>query len=209
MKNFNFISAVLIFSCFTTEVLAASITLDTRSINAGVNSLDYKASWSAQSSAITSQSLADVNGAFGGSQAFSYLKIDFSTMASSWDFQIAPDAGFGGALYLDNQLIDHDSSNLWWGYVWSNSSELLASSANIMMAGDHVLEAFWAEDCCNGSMGGRFSVDGGKQWQNLSVANLNQFAIPSPDAAWLIALGLLALGYVKSKESDSTRAATC
>lgn len=197
------LSSAILFACASANVSAASITLDTRGISSGVNNTDYRSSWSAQSSVINSQNLSDVNGAFGASNSFSHLKIDFSSADSVWGFQLAPDAGFGGALYLDNQLLAKDTSDLWWGYAWGNGSELLSSAANMLLAGNHVLEAYWAEGCCNGSMGGRFTLDGGQNWQGLSVANLNRVAIPNPDVMWLIGLGFISLAYVASKKQGT------
>ncbi len=205
MKTFNvrdLLFPAILLGCFTTHVFAASITLDTRSITSGVNNADYRTSWASQSSVISSQTLTDVNGAFGARESFSYLKIDFSSSDSTWGFQLAPDAGYGGALYLDSQLIAKETSDLWWDFAWNDNSQLLNSAANILLAGDHVLEAYWAEGCCNGSIGGRFSVDGGQSWQDLSVSNLNVVAIPNPDILSLMVLGLMALFYVKAKNAN-------
>jgi hypothetical protein len=215
MKKLNTIAAItfgLLSTGLVNQASAASIKLDTRSITTSVNNTDYQSSWFAQSSAIASNALSDVNGAVGGNQTFSHLTIDFSTLAGNWGFQIAPDAGFGGALYLDGQLIDKKTADLWWGGSWSDPTQILSSTSNVLVAGAHVFEAYWAEACCNGSIGGRFSannVRGQNQWESLTTANLNKYAIPSPDAIWLIALGLLTIPLIKKKESDRLASVSC
>ncbi len=118
------------------------------------------------------------------SGGFSHLHVEFTTIGT-WIFQMAPDAGFGGALYFNGSIApqDIDGSDLWWEGNWANTTELLAGSA---FDGPNFFDAYWAEGCCNGPQGGRCSVDGGNTWLDLTVANLEA-------AAWLLGSSLLAL----------------
>lgn len=180
---------------FASNAMAATITYETRPIDQGLGLLpDYRAAWTAQTSAITAQNLADFNGAVipgGVAGGFSHLHVDFTTIGT-WSFQLAPDAGFGGALYFNNSLApqDVDGSDLWWEGNWANTTELLASTA---FGGPNFFDAYWAEGCCNGAQGGRFSVDGGQTWLDLTVANLEAAAVPVPAAVWLLGSALLGL----------------
>ena len=91
---------------------AAIITYEDRIANNTVSNTDYQASWNAQTSAISTRVLGDFTGvtldsglgySYTPNQAgFSYLNVSFSvaTAGSNWAFQLAPDAGYGGALYL-------------------------------------------------------------------------------------------------------------
>lgn len=180
---------------FASNAIAATITYETRSIDQGLADLpDYRTAWNAQTSAITTQNLADFNGAVipgGVPGGFSHLHVEFTTIGT-WIFQLAPDAGLGGALYFNNSAgpQDIDGSDLWWAGNWGNTTELLSSSA---FGGPNFFDAYWAEACCNGPQGGRFSVDGGQTWLDLTVANLEAAAVPLPAAVWLLGAGLLAL----------------
>lgn len=182
LKPLVFLFALMGFGA----VQAASITYQTRDINAGVDNSDYKASWNAQTSATTTGVISDFNMIWGGNNTFSHLAVNFSSGVSQMAFQLGTDAGYGGALYLDKVLVAKETSDLWWGYDFNNTTQLLSSSANALTSGNHILEAFWAEGCCNGANGGRFSLDGGANWQSLSVGNLNTLApVPVPAAVWL------------------------
>jgi hypothetical protein len=173
---------------------SATITFQTRLINAGVNTADYRASWHAQSSSKLTHSINNFDNMWSGNNTFSHLSVNFSSINTSILFQIAPDAGYGGALYLDGLKLTDKQYNLWWGNNWNNSNHLLSAFVSNLGTGHHVLEAFWAEDCCNGSGSGRFSLNGGSTWQNLSTQNLEQLApVPVPAAVWLFGSGIIGL----------------
>jgi hypothetical protein len=197
MKTIVLLSALLGLG----SVQAATITYETREINAGVNSADYKASWYAQTSAITSANITDFNLIWGGNNTFSHLIVDFSSDASQLLFQLGVDAGYGGALYLNRSLIAKNPNDLWWNYSWTNNGQLLFSYTNAISAGNYILESFWAEDCCNGANSGRLSLDGGTSWQALSTTNLNALApVPVPAAVWLFGSGIAGLmGFSRKK----------
>lgn len=197
-KSFILLSALLAVS----SVNAATISYQKRDINVGVNNADYKASWASQSSAITTQTLSDFDDRLGGFNTFSRLAVNFATGNNAQvDFELAVDAGYGGAIYLDNVLLKTDTSDLWWGHDWNNTSEILSAAANNLSLGNHILEVFWAEGCCNGTNSGRFNVSGGG-WQSLSAANLNGLApVPLPAAIWLFGSGIVSLlGYKRKKQ---------
>lgn len=190
------LACVLLVSSFSVSTAMASVTTySTRDVDQGVNSADYQASWNAQTSAITTQTLADFNGSIipgGVIGGFSFLTVDFSTPAtgSHWGFRLAPDAGYGGALYLDGAQMDKKEYDLWWAGDWSNASQLLTATGLTLSSGNHALTAYWAEGCCNGPQGLQYTTNSGETWQSMSdLAN----PVPVPAAAWLLSSGLLGL----------------
>ena len=196
---------------------AAIITYEDRIANNTVSNTDYQASWNAQTSAISTRVLSDFTGvtldsglgySYTPNQAgFSYLNVSFSvaTAGSNWAFQLAPDAGYGGALYLDGTLLNTKTYDLWWGGNWSGTSQILSDSGLNLTAGNHTLTAYWAENCCNGPQGARFSSDG-TNFQSLSALN-NPVATPLPTALLFVAPALAGVfGFSRRKAANGLQA---
>lgn len=172
--------------------MAASVVYETRSITNTVNNADYKASWGQQSSVITTQTMNDFNNVYAPSAGFSHLQVSFQVTAPGllWGFRLAPDAGLGGAIYMDNVLLSKDTSDLWWGGAWSNTTELLIASNLTLAVGTHKFDAYWAEVCCNGWQSMQFTNDGGQSWKSL--ADLPA-PVPSPSTLWLVVPALIGM----------------
>jgi hypothetical protein len=199
------LSSALIMSCALASATANAslITYDTRSITSSTFG-NYQAGWSAQSSTVSTSTLGNFNGSVGGNTSYDHLTVNFNVSSakagSSAIFELAPDAGYGGALYLDGALLNANGTDLWWGGNWANTSELLIGNVAHLGIGNHVLEAFWAEGCCNGAQGGQFSVNGGS-WQALSVSNLDRLAVPEPGSLALLGLGMAGLAWNRRRKA--------
>jgi hypothetical protein len=136
-----------------------------------------------------------------GSNYHSHLQVEFDANdTQNWIFQIAPDAGYGGALYMNNVLVQSNSTDLWWGFNWNAAGEMLASTGAQLMMGTNVLDLFWAEGCCNGGQSGRFSINGGQDWMSLSVDNLNSTSVPEPGILLLLSIGLFGYALAGRKQ---------
>lgn len=192
MKLSKLVTGLVVGIMFASSAFASVITYETRKTNNGVNQADYQASWGNQTSSINTYNLNNfTNQRAPGGHFHSYLSVSFDASATnSWGFQLAPDAGFGGALYVNGTQVDTNSSDLWWGFNWNNTNELLGSTGLSLNDGTNTIEAYWAEACCNGGQSARFSADNGQTWKDLSTANLSVDA-PEPGVLALLGLGLL------------------
>lgn len=189
--------ALAALTCTSSTAMATFITYETRQTTREVNRADYLDSWSVQTSGITSRSLEAFDGVSGpGNNFHSRLTIEFEWLDATqdWVFQFAPDAGLGGAVYANDVLAQSDSSDLWWGFNWNRTGELLELTSDSLALGTNVLDLYWAERCCNGGQSGRFSVNGGQDWMALSVDNLESVAVPEPGMLSLMAGGLVGFG---------------
>jgi hypothetical protein len=190
---------------FAGQASGAAIEFSTRAIDMGVNSADYRASYQAQTSAETTQALASFTNVVSGNNSFSYLSIEFTVggayAASNFGFQIASDAGYGGALYLDGVQVDIDTTDMWWGMDWNAISEMLQANNLTSFTGNHTLEAYWAEGCCAGAQSARFTTDNGLTYREMSVANLAALNVPEPGTLAIVGLGLVALGSMRRRQA--------
>ena len=182
----------------STNALSSVITYENRYSDSGVDKNDYQASWNNQGSAVQSWNLDSfTNLKASGNHRHSHLNISFDVSTNNagldWWFQFSPDAGHGGEIYFDGNLVERDSSNLWWGYNWNNTSELLQALATDVNEGTHTIDLYWAENCCNGKQAGRFSVNQGTSWHALSTENLDAVGVPEPGSLALLALGVAGL----------------
>lgn len=187
------------------QASGAAIEFSTRAINMGVNSADYRASYQAQTSVESTQDLAAFTNIVSANDSFSYLSIDFTVggayAGANFGFQVASDAGYGGALYLDGVQVDVDTTDMWWGLDWNAISELLQASNLTSFGGSHTLEAYWAEGCCAGGQSARFTTDNGQTYREMSVANLAALNVPEPGTLAIVGLGLVALGSMRRRQT--------
>lgn len=224
-KNKKFLASILL--CFaSTNLFAATLTLQTRSIDdrASIsNSIlesGYRTTWSNQNSAISTRGLTEFDNislATNGTveSVFAYFKTTFSidedSASKDWGFRVGLDAGHGAAIYLDGNLINSDTSDLWWKYNWNNSSEILSRNGLDLLAGNHLLEIFWAESCCHGSSDAQFTTNG-TSWNTLSKSNLETAgksnlvtvsAVPLPMTIWLFGSGVIMLVATRKHKHNS------
>ncbi|MFK8028668.1 MAG: CCXG family PEP-CTERM protein [Gammaproteobacteria bacterium] len=202
-KNIVKMFAIAVAGLVASDALAAYITYETRHTNNGVNTSDYLASWNQQTSTVNTSSLPNFNSRRVGSRnSHSHLQVEFTTnLIQDLVFEFAPDAGLGGAIYVNNDLVQRRAADLWWGYNWNRTNEILSSNGTDFSMGTNVIDLYWAERCCDGRQSGRFSLNGGQDWMSLSVANLASMPVPEPGILVLIAGGMVGLGLARRRKN--------
>jgi len=204
MKTINFAMSVLLFSLLSSNINAASIDIETMNFNRNTNGNDLESAWTSQSSTVNTHSISVFNSYRPGRYSINRLTAQFSLgSAVTWGFEAGLDAHYGAEIYLDDGLIGDRVDDLWWSGNWANS-DVLSALNNGLTAGEHTLELYWAEACCNGASSMRFTTDG-STWQSLSVENLATassatHAVPEPLSVWLMSAGLVILMLNRRKQ---------
>ena len=112
------------------------------------------------------------------------LAIDPSQVGN-YEIQVAPDFGLGGTVLLDGVAVALNSNDMWWDGDWSNTSQIFDFSS-FLGVGNHTLQVYGQEACCDGPTAARYSTDGGANWTAFG-------AVPEPAAILLAGLGLAGL----------------
>lgn len=138
--------------------------------------------------------------ACGGSNSNISFKISahFSVGASEagqkWVFLAGPDFGWGGALFIDGNLLAFSNDDLWWDGNINNAAEILKGIV-ILAAGNHLFEAYGFEPCCDGPqtalfIPGHTTLD----WVTFSAKDGHDpITVPEPGTAALLLASLAGL----------------
>ena len=92
------------------------------------------------------------------SSYYNAVHIDFNLSAGApFSVRFGPDFGYGGSLAVDGVPVDVKSYDLWWGYDWNNTSQILSASMNLG-AGPHTIDVVGNEGCCFGGQEANWNV---------------------------------------------------
>ncbi len=138
--------------------------------------------------------------------AFLY-HVDFTVDADEigiWDIRIAPDFGFGGVVYLDGVEMAYNPTDMWWGLDWNNTSEIFTFSQVFGSTGNHTIDMYGQEFCCDGDTAGQYRIRSIREESGVNSAPRNTWipfttttpVVPEPGSIAMGLAGLSGLGFL-------------
>ena len=129
--------------------------------------------------------------------------VDFgisSAQAGTIAFQVGPDFGKGGAVFLDGALLAASNSDLWWSGNYGAASEVFSLQNIAIGAGNHRLSVYGLEGCCDGLQSAQYRLAGDTGWTTFSSTDALR-DVPEPLTAALVLAGLLGMVAVGRKRA--------
>jgi len=140
------------------------------------------------------------NGVFGGGVFDHAVRatIDFgvsSANAGDWSFRAGVDFGLGGAVFLDGVALAYNSNDMWWAGSYADASQSFQFSGLQLAAGNHTLQLYGLEHCCDGGQQVQFGFNDGP-FQTFGANDGLTPAVPEPETYALMLGGLGALVFM-------------
>ena len=159
-------------------------------VNAAFATPGSHAATVAQFDGLSSQAL------FGGStQNIAFRStIDFGVNASQaglWSLRAGVDFGNGGAVFLDGVALGYKSNDMWWSGSYGNTAGTFDFSSLAIGSGNHELQLFGLENCCDGGQQAQFSVKGAS-FVTFGANDGLSAALPEPGSWALLITALTA-----------------
>ena len=113
--------------------------------------------------------------------------------AGTWDLRAGVDFGNGGAVFLDGLALGYKSNDMWWAGSYADASQSFQFTSVAIGAGNHQLQLFGLEHCCDGPQQAQFNINGTGFTTFGSNDGLTA-AVPEPETYALMLAGLAAIG---------------
>ena len=146
-------------------------------------------------------------GVFGGSATYIAFRstIAFGVnagQAGSWGLRAGVDFGNGGAVFLDGVALGYKTNDMWWAGSYGDASQSFQFTALPIAAGNHTLQLFGLEHCCDGGQQAQFSLDG-TSYTTFGAHDGLAAAVPEPETSALMLAGLGAVGVVARRRAKA------
>ena len=120
--------------------------------------------------------------------------------AGSWGLRAGVDFGNGGAVFLDGVALAYKSNDMWWAGSYGDTTQSFQFAAVPIAAGNHTLQLFGLENCCDGGQQAQFSLNG-QSYTTFGANDGLAAAVPEPETYALMLAGLGAIGFVARRRT--------
>lgn len=137
--------------------------------------------------------------------AFRYNVSFGSSSAGAWNLRIGPDFGNGGAVFLDGNLMGFKTNNMWWAGSYASTTQDFEFLTNLG-SGNHLLQIYGLEDCCDGRQQAQFLAPGDTVYTSFSSTDgHNPHAVPEPASLPLaLSAGVALIGWQRCIRRQQT-----
>ena len=119
--------------------------------------------------------------------------------AGLWGLRAGVDFGNGGAVFLDGVALGYKSNDMWWDGSYSNSSQFFQFATNLA-AGNHVLNIYGLEACCDGGQQVQFRTASADGFQTFAKTDGLIPAVPEPETYAMLLMGAGLMGCLRRRK---------
>lgn len=147
---------------------------------------------------------------FGGSNANTAFKSSVSfgvsaAQAGAWEIRSGVDFGNGGALFIDGVALDFKTNDMWWAGNYNDASQHFSVGLNLA-AGNHTLNLYGLENCCDGTQQAQFKF-GNAGFTTFGSTDGLIAAVPEPETYAMLLAGLGLIGFASRRRAIRKNAA--
>lgn len=132
--------------------------------------------------------------------------VDFyvsAANAGAWQIRAGVDFGHGGAIFVDGLAYDFKTNDMWWNGSYSDSSQYLSINTLNLAVGNHTLNLYGLEGCCDSYQQAQFRIGSAVDFTTFSTSD-SLSPIPEPETYALLLAGLGLLGFMSQCRKQNT-----
>lgn len=208
-RTFQFALAVAASAALFSSAHASTITIETGSSTADVqnSAAAYQATVNAaltHSTTVSDYAYLSNQSLFGtGNSNYAFKStVNFGVSAANagnWEISTAVDFGKGGAIYIDGVSYGYKTGDLWAANDFANVTNNGFTVSLALSAGNHTLNVYGLENCCDGGQNAQFKIGNGVA-TTFSAHDGLIAAVPEPETYAMMLAGLGLVGFMSRRK---------